>query len=188
MTVTLGDRDKLERLCRYTARPPVALERLRETGDGKILYRLKTQYSDGTPHVLFDPLELVEKVVALIPPPRANLLRYHGIFAPNSKERKRVVPLSNANAADQKQARPNRSWSELLRRSFSIDIMACAACGGKMRLISHLEEPVVVTRILGHLGLPTEAPKLFPPRAPPQVVMFEALPAQNDEFYQPSFD
>jgi len=35
--------------------------------------------------VLFDPLELVEKVVALIPPPRANLLRYHGVFAPNSK-------------------------------------------------------------------------------------------------------
>jgi hypothetical protein len=42
------DRDKLEKLCRYTARPPVALERLSETPDGKILYQLKTQYSDGT--------------------------------------------------------------------------------------------------------------------------------------------
>ena len=42
--------------------------------------------------MLFDPLKLVEKVVALIPPPRANLLRYHGVFAPNSKDRSRIVP------------------------------------------------------------------------------------------------
>jgi hypothetical protein len=63
------DRDKLEKLCRYTARPPVALERLSQAPDGKILYSLKTQYSDGTTHVLFEPMELVEKVVALIPPP-----------------------------------------------------------------------------------------------------------------------
>ncbi len=182
------DRDKLEKLCRYTARPPVALERLSETGDGKILYRLKKVYSDGTTHLLFDPLELVEKVVALIPPPRANLLRYHGVFAPNSKDRKRIVPASTSDSAKKKQERPNRSWSDLLKRSFSIDIMACAACGGKMRIVSHIEEPVVVTRILGHLGLPTEAPRLFPPRAPPQVAMFEVPPAENDEFYQPSFD
>jgi len=47
------DRDKLEKLCRYTARPPIALERLSETPDGKILYRLKKEYSDGTTHVLF---------------------------------------------------------------------------------------------------------------------------------------
>lgn len=182
------DRDKLERLCRYTARPPVALERLSETGNGKILYRLKAQYSDGTTHVLFDPLELVEKVVALIPPPRANLLRYHGVFAPNSKDRKRIVPASASDPTKQKQDRPNRSWSDLLKRSFSIDIMTCVGCGGKMRFVSHIEEPIVVTRILGHLGLPTEAPRRFPPRAPPQVAMFEALPAQYDEGYQPSFD
>ncbi|MFM8312949.1 MAG: transposase, partial [Deltaproteobacteria bacterium] len=78
-----NDRKRLEKLCRYTARPPIALERMSESPDGKILYRLKTKYSDGTTHILFDPLELVEKVVALIPPPRANLLRYHGLLAPN---------------------------------------------------------------------------------------------------------
>ncbi len=182
------DRDKLEKLCRYTARPPVALERLSETGDGKILYRLKTQYSDGTTHVLFDPMELVEKVVALIPPPRANLLRYHGVFAPNSKDRKRIVPTLTSDSAKKKQERPNSSWSDLLKRSFSVDVMLCGSCGGKMRFVSHIEEPVVVKRILGHLGLPTEAPQLFPARAPPQMAMFEVPPTENDEFYQPSFD
>jgi hypothetical protein len=51
-----------------------------------------------------------------------------------------------------------------------------------MRFVSHVEEPIVVTRIFGHLGLPTEAPRRFPPRAPPQVAMFEAPLVQSDEF------
>lgn len=182
------DRDKLEKLCRYTARPPVALERLSQTPDGKILYRLKTEYSDGTTHVLFDPIELVEKVVALIPPPRANLLRYHGIFAPNSKDRKRIVPAMPTLEIKAGKGVPNRSWSELLKRSFAIDVTACSSCGGKMRLISHIDEPLVITRILGHVGLPSEAPRVFPARAPPQGSLFESLSPQNDDFYQPSFD
>ena len=192
------DRDKLEKLCRYTARPPIALDRLSQTPDGKILYRLKQEYSDGTTHVLFDPIELVEKVVALIPPPRANLLRYHGVFAPNSKERGDIVPVSAAAQSlptEVAETRPpNRSWSEMLKRSFAIDVMTCSACGGQMRLISHIEEPIVITRILGHLGLPQEAPKIYPSRAPPQrefeQEFFEQVSAADpaDEFYQPSFD
>jgi hypothetical protein len=89
---------------------------------------------------------------------------------------------------------PNRSWSEMLKRSFAIDVMTCSACGGQMRLISHIEEPIVITRILGHLGLPQEAPKIYPSRAPPQrefeQEFFEQVSAADpaDEFYQPSFD
>ena len=85
----------------------------------------------------------------------------------------------------------NRSWSELLKRSFAIDIMKCSACGGQMRLISHIEEPIVIARILGHLGLPQESPKIYPARAPPQQTEFfeeVSAAAPHDEFYQPSFD
>lgn len=89
------ERSALEKLCRYPARPPVALERMSETPEGKILYQLKTRYSDGTTHIFFDPLELVEKVIALIPAPRANLLRYHGLLAPNSKMRSKIIPAQN---------------------------------------------------------------------------------------------
>jgi hypothetical protein len=44
-------RHKLERLCRYIARPPLAEQRLSLTGAGNIRYRLKTPYRDGTTHV-----------------------------------------------------------------------------------------------------------------------------------------
>ncbi len=69
--VPARDRARLERLCRYVARPPVATERLSRLADGRLLYRLKHRWRDGTTHVLFEPLELVEKLAALVPPPRS---------------------------------------------------------------------------------------------------------------------
>jgi len=52
----------------------------------------KTPYRDGTTHVIFEPLDFIAKLAALVPPPRANLTRFHGVFAPNSRYRARVVP------------------------------------------------------------------------------------------------
>ena len=69
------DRPRLERLCRYVARPPVATERLSRREDGRLLYRLKHRWRDGTTHVVFEPQELVEKLAALVPPRRIHLVR-----------------------------------------------------------------------------------------------------------------
>jgi len=52
------ERDKVERLCRYVSRPPVAEPRLSLTSNGEIRYRLKTPYRDGTTHAIFQPLDL----------------------------------------------------------------------------------------------------------------------------------
>jgi hypothetical protein len=84
VSVPARDRKRLERLCRYVARPPLATERLSRLADGRLLYRLKRRWRDGTTHVVFEPLELLERLVALIPPPRANQIRYHGVLAPAS--------------------------------------------------------------------------------------------------------
>ncbi len=92
VSVPARDRRRLERLCRYVARPPVATERLSRTEDGRLLYRLKHRWRDGTTHVVFEPQELVEKLAALVPPPRFHLLRYHGVLGPCASERDRVVP------------------------------------------------------------------------------------------------
>ena len=85
-------RDKLERLCRYICRPAVSERRLSLTSNGNVRYELKTPYRDGTTHVVFEPLDFMAKLAALVPPPRANLTRFHGVFAPNSRYRARVVP------------------------------------------------------------------------------------------------
>ena len=50
------ERNKLERLCRYIARPAVSEKRLSLTAHGNVRYQLKTPYRDGTTHVIFEPL------------------------------------------------------------------------------------------------------------------------------------
>mgnify|MGYP000317228154 CR=1 FL=1 len=74
---------KLERLCRYISRPAVSEKRLSLTPNGNVRYQLKTPYRDGTTHVFFDPLDFLARLAALVPKPRVNLTRFHGVFAPN---------------------------------------------------------------------------------------------------------
>ena len=74
------DRRGLERLCRYVARPGLASGRL--LASQRLCFALKTPWSDGASHLLLSPMELLEKLAALVPPPRLHLLRYHGVLAP----------------------------------------------------------------------------------------------------------
>ena len=83
--------DKLERLCRYISRPAISEQRLNLTDSGKVRYKLKTPYNDGTTLVLFSPRDFLGKLVALIPPPRLNLTRFYGVFAPNAIVRAEVT-------------------------------------------------------------------------------------------------
>jgi hypothetical protein len=69
-----------------------AERRLSLTHQGKVRYELKTPYRDGTTHVIFEPVNFIAKLAALVPRPRINLTRFHGVFAPNSKHRVWVTP------------------------------------------------------------------------------------------------
>lgn len=91
-----SDRKKLERLIRYMARGPLAMERLTESFPNQLLYKMKSPWRDGTTHVSFSPLDFIARLVALIPPPRMNMIRYSGCFAPNE------MPMSSSNDAIEK--------------------------------------------------------------------------------------
>jgi len=78
------------------SRPPVATSRLSRQSDGRLLYRLKQRWRDGTTHVVFEPHELMERLAALVPRPRAHLVRYHGILGPCASDRDCVVPAEPA--------------------------------------------------------------------------------------------
>ena len=92
VAVAARDRQRLERLARYCARPPIAMERIEPLPDGRLLYRFKRPWRDGTTHVVFEELELLEKLSALVPAPRTHLVRYSGILAPAAKWRALIVP------------------------------------------------------------------------------------------------
>ncbi len=90
--VEAADRAQLERLCRYVIRPPLAAGRLQILDAEQVVFSLKSVWSDGTYQIVLSPEELLEKLAALVPPPRLNLLRYHGVLAPNAADRAQIVP------------------------------------------------------------------------------------------------
>lgn len=97
--VPARDRVRLERLLRYGLRPPLSSERLSLLADGRLLYKLKRRWSDGTNHVIYEPMELMERLAALVPPPRFNLTRFYGVLGPASTLRPLIVPEDKATIA-----------------------------------------------------------------------------------------
>jgi hypothetical protein len=88
------DRERLERLLRYAARPAISLERVSRLPDGRLAYRLKRLWSDGSTDVVYEPQDFMAKLAALVPATRVHLTRYHGILAPAAKWRPWIVPMS----------------------------------------------------------------------------------------------
>ena len=81
--IAARDRAGLERRLRFCARPPFALERLDLVDDQHLIYRLPKAQRDGPTALFLTPLELIDQLAALIPPPRRHRHRYHGVLAPN---------------------------------------------------------------------------------------------------------
>jgi hypothetical protein len=90
--IEAGDDLGRERLCRYGARPPLSLERLRRLPGGRIAYRLKYVSGGRGKHRVMSPMEFMARLSAIIAPPRFPLSRYSGVLAPRSKWRREVVP------------------------------------------------------------------------------------------------
>ena len=154
-----NERVKLERLCRYITRPAVSTKRLSMTRNGRVRYELKTPWRNGTTHVIFEPLDFISRLVALVPKPRVNLTRFHGVFAPNSQYRALVTPAKRGKGKtfkaqnDQTPAekRASMTWAKRLKRVFDIDIETCSDCGGDVKIIASIEDPTVIQQILTHL-------------------------------------
>ncbi len=174
------DREKLEKLIRYMARGPIATERLSESFSNGLIYKMKTPWRDGTTHVSFSHLDFIARLVALIPPPKTNLIRYHGVFAPNFKDRALIVPQKPKPAAatqdavplllQEKVKRERMRWSEMLKRTFKIDVTVCLHCGGRLEQIAVIKDRVVAKTILESLKETTvfNPLKIVRERGPPE--------------------
>jgi hypothetical protein len=88
------------------------------------VYRYKQPFRDGSTHVVLEPLDFIDRLAALVPRPRLNLTRCHGVFAPNFKHRKRIVP-RRSRRIDADHPPAPMSWMQRLKRVFTIDIETC---------------------------------------------------------------
>ncbi len=163
-------REKPERICRYISRPGLSEQRLSLNSRGKVIYQLKTPYENGTTRIVLDPLDFLSRLASLVPRPRTNLIRFHGVFAPNFKHRHLITPKTKSLG---KQTTPpgnssSMTWAGRLKRVFGMDIEVCLECGGKLKVISSIEEPEVIEKILNHLGLDSKVPEPHSPGASPE--------------------
>jgi hypothetical protein len=152
--------------------------------DDLIQIALKRPFSDGTYAVQLDPLSLLCRLVATVPPPKFHTVRYAGVLASASRLRSRLVP-PRADAepghdgadADGAGSLPVavrggsrcgwRPWAELMKRVFQVDLEQCSRCGAPMKLRAVITEPANVSRYLRHLDVATELPPRAPARDPP---------------------
>jgi hypothetical protein len=188
------DRKRLEILVKYLARPPIAHDRLSKLPDGRLTLQFKQPWKDGTTHVVFTPQELIEKLIPLIPRPRAHVIRYHGILGPAAKDRHKIVPRSGPIQYGREPSQPephqidasprlNRlPWAVTLQRVFLVDVLECPKCKGRMEILAVVTKPASVRRYLEGMGLPSEAPRAHAARPPPQTDGEEAV-ARRDDFY-----
>jgi len=95
------DRAGLERLLRYCARPPFAMDRLKQRG-ADLVYRCGKGHTEPlqsdkySGELVLTPLELINRIAQLVPPPRTHRHRYYGVLAPNSPLRAAVTAMAQA--------------------------------------------------------------------------------------------
>jgi len=101
------------------------------------------------------------RLAALVPKPRFHLTRFHGVFAPNSKQRAAVTgeakgkqnqSTATASPPDCEERRGKMSWAMRLKRVFNIDVTVCRHCQGPVRIIACIEDRQVINKILAHIN------------------------------------
>ena len=186
------DRQGLERLLRYCARPAFAQERLRQLDPEHLVYESKKPGPGGKVSVLLTPHQLLDRLSALIPPPRRHRHRYYGVLAPNSPYRPAVTALAATESAcnegkgkaeAETEETPVRQaaryvWALLLARIYEVFPLICPKCGGTMKIIAFIDEGDAVRKILAHLGEPVDPPSIAPAHGPP---LWETAGAGDDE-------
>ena len=157
-------------------RPPVSQGRLTELSDGKLCYRLKRTFRDGTTAVVLSPWDLIARLAALVPPPRFHLVRYSGVLSSHSSLRAEVVEAAAPNKLQlvlpidgmrpkkprSKPSSGRTSWAKMLARVFKIDVSVCPACGGPMKIVDFITEPDDIARHLDGAGPAPRAPPRYP--------------------------
>ncbi len=145
-------------------RGPLAKDRISYEA-GKVNLKLKKPYSDGTTHLQFTTEQFIKRVIAMIPPPRKNLIRYFGVFGARHKKREVITAMAQPKKVKVKKMSYRTPWAELLKHVFKYEVSDCANCGTKLVLLATITSRHVCQKILKHLGLPVDEVNGIAPRA-----------------------
>jgi hypothetical protein len=184
------DRDGLERLIRYCARPSFASENLRLHGRS-IIYRFPKPSRTGQTFIQLEPLEFLTRIAAFIPYPRRHRRHYHGVFASTSPLRKKVAAnaknLASQTMPDMREAvekveKVSSNWAKLIARIYEVNPLTCTGCGKNIRIISFVTHREAIWRILKGIGLEAVVPEFDPAYDITERDICQLVPGTKDGF------
>ncbi len=180
--IQANDRAALERLLRYCARPPFAMERLRKEG-AALVYRRQTaqrawigqarcQGGRADPHTTGTDRSHCGPGATAAHAPAKQVVVQTEPAATGEGGVPGVVHLGHAIPSTPESAPPKRSpahylWAVLIARIYEVFPLLGPKCGGQMRLIAFITEGVQIRRILEHICVDSQPPHIFPARGPP---------------------
>jgi hypothetical protein len=167
-------------LMRLAARPALSMERMSETSDGLIAYRLRHTQKGKATYRVMRPIDLLARIAAIIPPPRHPLLRYFGVFGPHSSWRRLCVPAgvdysqtaqasSTSHSPDSEATRPDVDRIKVSSNRQRATSKVAARVSGCMRSLRYgLMSRAMMATLLSALPLSPSAPaKSCPQHATP---------------------
>jgi hypothetical protein len=192
-TIKACDADGRKTLSEYISRAPFSLERMSfNDGSDTVLYRGEHFHPTLARNFdVSDPLEWIARITSHIPKKGAKQVIYYGAYSQAWRGRERRQGILPKAPGEEKSAsfikdssscsrRRRQLWAVLLKKVWDVDALKCPNCGGQMKLISFIEQPFVIRRILKHLDL-WEDPR--PPPEPLEMVCepdADYIPWQDD--------
>jgi hypothetical protein len=181
-----GDREGLQRVLYYCGRPALSTQRVSYyEKQNLVVYRTDPRGGESW-SLSMEPLEFLRRWALLVPPPRKNLVRYYGALGPNSPLRNLIVRAvskgtSRARLREKKEAAcaQLRSWAACLARVFEVYPLVCPRCSTAMLPVAVIMKDRELVRLLKHLNLPTELPKMRPARSKPPEI-YDCGPPDDD--------
>ncbi|UJR87381.1 transposase [Sandaracinus amylolyticus] len=148
--VRAEDRERLEHLCRYLLRPPLADRRLRLLPAEQVALELKTPWRDGTRWLTMSADTFLERLCSLVPRPNTHQVIHRGVLASHAAWRPRVIPRPD----DGLGPRPkNATFCALMKHGLDLDVLACP-CGARMKYVTTIFDRRGLQRLLRAKDLP----------------------------------
>ena len=185
----------MENLARYIIRASFSQERMKYLRqEGTVAYRAK----DGKDQKTFPAMEWLAAMCSHIPNRGEQMVRYYGYYSNVARGKRKakgtddVVPGILDPVENNKALRKN--WARLIQKIYEVDPLICPKCKGAMRIISFIEDPLVIRDILTHLELwlvrSRPPPKIHDPpniEYAPSDVPAHAPHPQTDAYADPEY-
>jgi hypothetical protein len=159
-TLWPDNEEGLKNLARHTIWASFSSERMMyiptsetKTGTARVIHKSKNDTSSKT----FKALDWLAQLTTHIPNWGEQMVRYYGFYSNKLRGMRKKTGADDALPALMEPVLTSaamwKQWARLIQKVYHVDPLVCPKCQGTMKIISFIEEPKVIRKILTHLDL-----------------------------------